>query len=78
MKSRLSDVSEGVICRIMSIRSESRSTKRLYEMGLHTGAEIKVKKNDHTGPLILGIHGANIAVGRTLTDAILVLTGVEK
>ncbi|MDO5689289.1 MAG: FeoA family protein [Tissierellia bacterium] len=71
----LSAISEGETCRIIRIQSQGPSTKRLYEMGLHTGAEVKVKKNDHKGPQILGIHGANIAIGRNLADGIQVRKG---
>lgn len=58
---------------ISRIDAEKTSSKRLYEMGLHSGAEILVKKNDNFGPLILAVHGSRIAVDRKLSEKITVI-----
>jgi FeoA domain. len=45
------------------------ATKRLYELGLNTGAEVKVEKNDF-GPIILRVYGNKLALGRGLAEHI--------
>ena len=47
------------------------ATKRLYEMGLNTGARFQVVKND-AGPIILHLSGNKIALGRGLAQKIIV------
>lgn len=37
---------------------------RLGEMGLYDGAEIKVAKNDGSGPIIVKILNSRVALGR--------------
>lgn len=57
--------------KVESIRAGSQATKRLYEMGFYTGAEIKVLKNDR-GPLIVALGNNKIALGRGLAEKMLV------
>jgi len=45
-------------------------TKRLFEMGFNKGQELQVIKND-VGPLIIGINGGRIAVGRGMAHKIM-------
>lgn len=45
--------------------------KRLYELGLHKGAIVKVVKNDF-GPLILNISGNKLALGRGLASQVMI------
>ncbi len=45
--------------------------KRLYELGLHKGAVLKVVKNDF-GPIILSLAGHKLALGRGLASSILI------
>ncbi len=75
MITKLTSVHEGNSCIIEYILAEKRATKRLYEMGLHAGAHAVVKKNDGLSPLILGIHGASVAVGRRIAENIYVEVG---
>lgn len=75
MDTKLTSVEEGKLCTIQYINAGQKATKRLFEMGLHTGALARVKKNDNMGPLILGIHGSNVAVGRRIADNIFVKVG---
>ncbi len=57
--------------RVDQIVAGGHATKRLYEMGFNTGAEIKVLKNDR-GPLIVALGGNKIALGRGLAEKVLV------
>lgn len=57
--------------KVKKISAGSCATKRLYEMGFHTGANIEVVKND-TGPIIVSLSGNKIALGRGLAQKIIV------
>ena len=56
---------------VKEISSGKSATKRLYEMGLNTGAKVKVMKND-AGPLIISLSGSKIALGRGLAQKIMI------
>lgn len=45
--------------------------KRLYELGLHKGADFKVVKNDY-GPIIVSLSGNKLALGRGLAASVMV------
>lgn len=57
--------------KVKKIYAGWNATKRLYEMGLNTGAKFQVIKND-TGPIILSLSGNKIAIGRGLAEKIMV------
>lgn len=57
--------------KIKGICGGSGARKRLYELGLHKGALVKVVKNDF-GPLILNISGNKLALGRGLASKVVV------
>lgn len=54
---------EGTKGKIQDIIGGRAMAKRLYEMGLNKGQEVEVIKND-AGPLVVGLNGSRIAVGR--------------
>ncbi len=62
---------EGDTCKVARIQAGSSATRRLYEMGFNTGARIKVLKNDR-GPMIVGLGGHKVALGRGLAAKMLV------
>lgn len=45
--------------------------KRLFELGLNRGAQIKMVKND-IGPVILTMSGTKLALGRGLASKIII------
>ena len=47
--------------KVKKIYAGGCATKRLYEMGFNTGADVKVVKND-AGPIIVSLSGNKIAV----------------
>ncbi|HSH36951.1 FeoA family protein [Schnuerera sp.] len=67
----LIQLSSGKNGKVEKIYAGWNATKRLYEMGLNTGAKFKVIKND-TGPVILSLSGSKIAIGRGLAQKIMV------
>ena len=56
---------------VKEIAAGTYATKRLYEMGFNTGANIKVVKNDR-GPIIVSLSGNKIALGRGLAEKVMV------
>lgn len=44
MDTKLTSVEEGKLCTIQYINAGQKATKRLFEMGLHTGALARVKR----------------------------------
>ncbi|MBZ2175434.1 ferrous iron transport protein A [Schnuerera sp. xch1] len=67
----LTQLHPGDNCKVNKICAGYNATRRLYEMGLNTGANIKVVKND-IGPIILSLSGNKIAIGRGLAEKIIV------
>ena len=67
----LIQLSSGDSGKVEKIYAGWNATKRLYEMGLNTGAKFQVVKND-TGPIILSLSGNKIAIGRGLAEKIMV------
>lgn len=56
--------------KVYDINGGSVSSKRLFEMGFNKGQEIQIIKND-VGPLIIGINGSRIAIGRGMAHKIM-------
>lgn len=59
------------LAKISDIAGGCGVKKRLYELGLHKGANFKVVKNDF-GPIILSLSGHKLALGRCLAASVLV------
>ncbi|MCR1898790.1 FeoA domain-containing protein [Irregularibacter muris] len=57
--------------RIQEISGGRSAKKRLYELGLNTGTQVKMVKND-LGPVILNVSGFKLALGRGLANKIIV------
>lgn len=57
--------------RIKEISGCCKAKKRLYELGLHKSACVKVVKNDF-GPIILNLSGNKLALGRGLASQVMV------
>ena len=43
---------------------------RLTAMGLLPGAQVQVYHNDHDGPVILGINGSRLMLGRGMAEKV--------
>lgn len=67
----LATLSAGLSGKVESIQAGSSATKRLYEMGFNTGAQVTMIKNDR-GPIIVSLGGNKIALGRGLAEKMLV------
>lgn len=67
----LTALKEGDSGRVNSINAGRGATKRLYEMGLNTGANVKIVKND-MGPVVVSLNGNKVAFGRGLAEKIMI------
>lgn len=67
----LAGLNNGELGRVERIVAGGQATKRLYEMGFNTGAEVKVIKNDR-GPIIVALGSNKIALGRGLAEKMIV------
>ncbi|WMM24584.1 FeoA family protein [Tissierella sp. MB52-C2] len=57
--------------RIKEISGCCKAKKRLYELGLHKNACVKVVKNDF-GPIIINLSGNKLALGRGLASQVFI------
>lgn len=71
VKIPLTVLAKGECCRVASIAAGGQATRRLYEMGFNTGAEVKVIKNDR-GPMIVALGNNKIALGRGIAEKMIV------
>lgn len=70
MNKGLLKLKRGDAGKVKSIDAGSGATRRLYEMGFHTGAPVNIVKND-SGPVIVCLNGNKIALGRGLAAKII-------
>ena len=57
--------------RIKEISGGHIACKRLFELGLNRGSEVRMMKNDF-GPVILYLSGHKLALGRGLANKVIV------
>jgi Fe2+ transport system protein FeoA len=70
----LSMVSPGETVELVQIREGKRLRKRLADLGLNVGLDIRVVQNCFSGPLILAVkEDARLAIGRGMAHKILVV-----
>lgn len=67
----MSFVQTGSNVEIIGIAMGQTLNKKLMEMGLNAGMEVKVVKNDG-GPLILGVGASKLALGKGMGQKIMV------
>jgi len=68
----LSDVPNGKKGLILEIETGKRLFNRLVSMGINQGNEFTVVRNNHNGPVIIDVDGSRFAVGRGMSEKILV------
>lgn len=56
--------------KVKEISGCCQARKRLYELGLNKGAQVKMVKNDF-GPVILNLSGNKLALGRGIASHII-------
>ena len=56
---------------VKEISGGCQARKRLYELGLNKGANVRMVKNDR-GPVILNLSGHKLALGKGLASKIII------
>lgn len=75
----LSMVTAGETVELVQIREGKRLRKRLADLGLNVGLDIRVVQNCFSGPLILAVkEDARLAIGRGMAHQILVIPHREQ
>jgi ferrous iron transport protein A len=66
-------VAQGDSVLVHEIRGARELRQRLFDLGLHPGALIRVVKNEHSGPLIIAVkQDGRLALGHGMCHKILV------
>ncbi len=74
----LSHLPRGARATVRSLPHPHGLAKRLVALGLNPGAEVFVLQNRGSGPLIVEVHGARLALGRRQADRVAVeLVGIS-
>jgi len=60
----LTEFEKGDCVRVISFGCEQELKKRLADLGIFVGVEIKVCKNDNNGPLLVGVFNSKIVLDR--------------
>jgi len=68
----LSHLPKGARATVRSLPHPHGLAKRLVALGLNPGAEVRVLQNRGSGPLIVEVHGARLALGRVQADRVAV------
>jgi Fe2+ transport system protein FeoA len=63
---------KGARATVKSLPPPHGLAKRLVALGLNPGAEVRVVQNRGSGPLIVEVHGARLALGRGQADRVAV------
>ena len=67
----LSMVESGATVELVAIQEGKRLRKRLADLGLNTGLQVRVVKNCFAGPLILAVReDSRLAIGRGMAHKI--------
>jgi Fe2+ transport system protein FeoA len=68
----LAHMPKGARATVASLPQPHVLAKRLCALGLTPGAEVHVLQNRGSGPLIVEVHGARLALGRRQADKVTV------
>lgn len=62
----------GETVRLVAIQGGTQIRRRLADMGLSTGMEVKVITSIERGPIILSVKDSRLAIGRGMAEKIIV------
>ena len=68
----LSMVSPGEVVKVVTVRAGWGLQRRLGELGLTTGAQIRVINSQRPGPVVIDIRGSRLALGYGVAHRIMV------
>jgi Fe2+ transport system protein FeoA len=65
-------IAEGEEARLIGVQGGSSLRKRLADLGLNIGMDIRVIRKSPDGPMILGVKESRLALGRGMTRRVMV------
>ena len=68
----LSMVSQGEQVQVVAIRAGWGLQRRLAEMGLNPGVQIRVMNSQRPGPVVIDVRGSRLALGQGVAQKIMV------
>jgi len=68
----LSMVSQGEQVQVVAIRAGWGLQRRLAEMGLNPGVQIRVMNSQRPGPVVIDVRGSRLALGYGIAHKIMV------
>ena len=68
----LSMVSSGEVVTVTAIKAGCGLQRRLAEMGLNSGVQIKVMNSQRPGPVVIDVRGSRLALGQGVAHKIMV------
>jgi len=66
----LSTVRSGRTVLLRRMTAGCEMTARLAAMGLTPGVSVHVYRNDRNGPVVLGLHGGRVMLGRRMAERV--------
>ena len=72
MSDVLGDISKNSLVKVTGFSGGDAMKRRLKDLGILVNEVIKIVKNDNHGPVIVNVKGADIVLGRTVTEKIIV------
>ncbi len=66
----LTNIKEGVIAKLQSIKGGRQLRTRLAALGLLPGTEIEVIQNSGKGPFVVSVRGSRIVIGRGMASQV--------
>lgn len=75
----LTFANRGEWVQLAEIRAGNKLRKRLADLGLHIGMQVRIMQDDHAGPVILAVkNDSRLAVGRGMAQKIMVHSAEEQ
>ena len=68
----LSMVSPGEVVQVAAVRAGWGLQRRLAEMGLNPGVQVRVINSQRPGPVVLDVRGSRLALGHGIAHKIMV------
>lgn len=68
----LSLANEDKKLKVVQVREQSKLSKKLCDLGIYNDSELRIVKNDISGPVIVEVKGSKIILGRGQAQKIMV------
>ena len=68
----LSMATQGEVVQVVAVRAGWGLQRRLAEMGLNPGVQIRVMNSQRPGPVVIDVRGSRLALGQGVAHKIMV------